>query len=77
MRAVRSVVAHEWLAGLDCVALASDAFFPFRDCIDRASQSGVKYVVQPGGAMRDEVVIEACDEYGMAMAMSGVRLFHH
>jgi phosphoribosylaminoimidazolecarboxamide formyltransferase/IMP cyclohydrolase len=59
------------------VALASDAFFPFRDCIDRASQSGVKYVVQPGGAVRDDVVIEACDEYGMVMAYSGVRLFHH
>ncbi len=68
---------REWLGGLGGVALASDAFFPFRDCIDRASQSGVKYVVQPGGALRDDVVTEACDEYGMVMAMSGVRLFHH
>jgi phosphoribosylaminoimidazolecarboxamide formyltransferase/IMP cyclohydrolase len=68
---------REWLEGLDRVSLASDAFFPFRDCIDRASQSGVKYVVQPGGAIRDDVVTEACDEYGMVMAMSGVRLFHH
>jgi phosphoribosylaminoimidazolecarboxamide formyltransferase/IMP cyclohydrolase len=68
---------REWLDGLQGVALASDAFFPFRDCIDRASQSGVQYVVQPGGAIRDDAVVEACDEYGMAMALSGVRLFHH
>jgi len=68
---------REWLDDLTEVALASDAFFPFRDCIDRASQSGVKYVVQPGGAVRDDVVTEACDEYGMVMAFSGVRLFHH
>jgi phosphoribosylaminoimidazolecarboxamide formyltransferase/IMP cyclohydrolase len=66
-----------WLGGLTGVCLASDAFFPFRDSIDRASQSGVKYVVQPGGSVRDDVVIEACDEYGMLMAFSGVRLFHH
>ncbi|MBN1978645.1 MAG: phosphoribosylaminoimidazolecarboxamide formyltransferase [Anaerolineae bacterium] len=66
-----------WLDGLTGVCLASDAFFPFRDSIDRASQSGVKYVVQPGGSVRDDVVIEACDEYGMVMAFSGVRLFHH
>lgn len=66
-----------WLDGLTGVCLASDAFFPFRDSIDRASQSGVKYVVQPGGSVRDDIVIEACDEYGMVMAFSGVRLFHH
>ena len=66
-----------WLDGLTGVCLASDAFFPFRDSIDRASQSGVKYVVQPGGSVRDDIVIEACDEYGMLMAFSGVRLFHH
>jgi phosphoribosylaminoimidazolecarboxamide formyltransferase/IMP cyclohydrolase len=66
-----------WLDGLTDVCLASDAFFPFRDSIDRASQSGVKYVVQPGGSVRDDVVIQACDEYGMVMAFSGVRLFHH
>jgi len=66
-----------WLDGLTDVCLASDAFFPFRDSIDRASQSGVRYVVQPGGSVRDDVVIEACDEYGMVMAFSGVRLFHH
>jgi phosphoribosylaminoimidazolecarboxamide formyltransferase/IMP cyclohydrolase len=68
---------REWLDGLSGVSLASDAFFPFRDCIDRASRSGVKYVVQPGGAVRDDVVRAACDEYGMVMAMTGVRLFHH
>lgn len=68
---------REWLDGMAGVSLASDAFFPFRDCIDRASQSGVRYVVQPGGSVRDDVVIEACDEYGMVMAFSGVRLFHH
>lgn len=68
---------REWLDGLSGVSLASDAFFPFRDCIDRASQTGVQYVVQPGGSVRDDVVIEACDEYGMVMAFSGVRLFHH
>ena len=68
---------REWLAGLAGVSLASDAFFPFRDCIDRASQSGVRYVVQPGGAVRDDIVTQACDEYGMVMAFSGVRLFHH
>jgi len=66
-----------WLDSLTGVCLASDAFFPFRDSIDRASQSGVKYVVQPGGSVRDDVVIEACDEYEMVMAFSGVRLFHH
>jgi phosphoribosylaminoimidazolecarboxamide formyltransferase/IMP cyclohydrolase len=59
------------------VVLGSDAFFPFRDSIDRASKSGVKYVVQPGGSNRDEDVIAACDEYGMTMVFSGVRLFHH
>lgn len=68
---------REWLGGMSDVSLASDAFFPFRDCIDRASQSGVQYVVQPGGAMRDDVVIGACNEYGMVMTFSDVRLFHH
>jgi phosphoribosylaminoimidazolecarboxamide formyltransferase/IMP cyclohydrolase len=67
----------EWLQGLQGVALGSDAFFPFRDNIDRARQSGVEYVVQPGGSVRDDLVIEACDQYGMVMAFSGVRLFHH
>jgi phosphoribosylaminoimidazolecarboxamide formyltransferase/IMP cyclohydrolase len=68
---------REWLGGLKGVAFASDAFFPFRDSIDRAAQSGVKYVVQPGGSLRDADVIKACDEYGMVMALSEVRLFHH
>jgi len=57
--------------------VASDAFFPFRDSIDRAVKSGVKYVLQPGGSNRDEDVIAACDEYGMTMVFSGLRLFHH
>jgi phosphoribosylaminoimidazolecarboxamide formyltransferase/IMP cyclohydrolase len=66
-----------WLDQFSGVSLGSDAFFPFRDSIDRAAQSGVSYVAQPGGSVRDDVVIEACDEYGMVMAMTGVRLFHH
>ncbi|MEW6404643.1 MAG: phosphoribosylaminoimidazolecarboxamide formyltransferase [Chloroflexota bacterium] len=66
-----------WLDGLTDVVLGSDAFFPFRDSIDRAAKSGVKYVLQPGGSNRDEDVIAACDEYGMTMVFSGIRLFHH
>jgi phosphoribosylaminoimidazolecarboxamide formyltransferase/IMP cyclohydrolase len=66
-----------WLARQSGVSLASDAFFPFRDNIDRASQSSVKYISQPGGSVRDDVVIEAANEYGMVMAMSKLRLFHH
>ena len=66
-----------WLDGLTNVTLGSDAFFPFRDSIDRAARSGVKYVLQPGGSNRDADVIEACDEYDMTMAFSGLRLFHH
>ncbi len=66
-----------WLNQLHGVTLASDAFFPFRDSIDRAVQSGVRYVLQPGGSNRDAEVIAACDEYGMVMVFSGVRLFHH
>ena len=66
-----------WLNGLTGVLLGSDAFFPFRDSIDRAAKSGVKYVIQPGGSNRDEDVIAACDEYGMTMVFSGLRLFHH
>ncbi len=68
---------REWLSNLTGVTLGSDAFFPFRDSIDRAQQSGVSYVAQPGGSIRDDVVIEACDEYGMVMALTGGRLFHH
>jgi phosphoribosylaminoimidazolecarboxamide formyltransferase/IMP cyclohydrolase len=68
---------REWLTLMQGVSLASDAFFPFRDNIDRAQQSGVAFIVQPGGSVRDDIVIEACNEYGMVMAMSGIRLFHH
>jgi phosphoribosylaminoimidazolecarboxamide formyltransferase/IMP cyclohydrolase len=68
---------REWLSRLDSVALGSDAFFPFRDSIDRAAASGVKYVLEPGGSARDDSVIGAANEYGMTMVFSGVRLFHH
>ena len=66
-----------WLGRQQGVSLASDAFFPFRDNVDRAAQSGVKYLSQPGGSVRDDLVIQAADEYGMVMAMSKLRLFHH
>ncbi|WP_333859906.1 phosphoribosylaminoimidazolecarboxamide formyltransferase [Clostridium sp.] len=66
-----------WLSNLSGVCLGSDAFFPFRDNIDRAFQSGVKYIVQPGGSLRDDIVIKACNEYDMIMAFSNIRLFHH
>ncbi|MHB0879060.1 MAG: phosphoribosylaminoimidazolecarboxamide formyltransferase [Anaerolineae bacterium] len=68
---------HSWLSQLRGVTLGSDAFIPFPDTINRAEQSGVEYVMQPGGSMRDEAVIQACDEYGMVMVDTGVRLFHH
>ena len=68
---------QEWIETMKGVSLASDAFFPFRDSIDRAKRTGVEYVVQPGGSTRDQGVIEACDEHGMAMLFTGVRLFHH
>lgn len=67
----------EWIATLHGVTLGSDAFFPFRDSIDRASQTGVSYVIQPGGSNRDEDVIAACDTYNMVMTLTGIRLFHH
>jgi phosphoribosylaminoimidazolecarboxamide formyltransferase/IMP cyclohydrolase len=66
-----------WLQGLKNVTLGSDGFFPFRDNIDRAAKSGVKYVVQPGGSVRDDIVINSCNEYDMVMVMTGIRLFHH
>ncbi len=66
-----------YLAGIHGVSLGSDAFFPFGDNIERAHRSGVSYVAQPGGSVRDDNVIEVCDRYGMAMAFTGVRLFHH
>lgn len=67
----------EWMKGLTDVTLGSDAFFPFADNIERAHRSGVRYVVQPGGSMRDDAVIECCDRYGMVMVFTGIRLFHH
>lgn len=66
-----------WLKNLTGVSLGSDAFFPFRDNIDRAAQSGVKFIVQPGGSIRDDIVVDACNEYDIAMACSSPRLFHH
>jgi len=66
-----------WLSQMDGVALGSDAFFPFNDNIDRAKRSGVKYIAQPGGSVRDNLVIESCNDYGMVMFFSGMRLFHH
>ena len=67
----------EYLAGVRGVSLGSDAFFPFGDNIERAHRSGVSYVAQPGGSIRDDHVIDTCNKYGMAMAFTGVRLFHH
>ena len=66
-----------YLAGIDGVSLGSDAFFPFGDNIERAKKSGVRYVAEPGGSIRDDLVIERADSYGMVMAFTGVRLFHH
>lgn len=66
-----------YLATKDNVALGSDAFFPFSDNIERAYRSGVKYIAEPGGSIRDDVVIECCDKYNMSMAFTGMRLFHH
>lgn len=67
----------QWHKRMTNVALGSDAFFPFEDNIERAARSGVKYVAQPGGSVRDQAVIDCCDSFGMAMAMTGIRLFHH
>lgn len=66
-----------WLDQMKGVALGSDAFFPFGDNIERAHRSGVQYVAQPGGSVRDDNVIEVCDKYGMTMCFTGIRLFHH
>merc|ERR1712151_547881 len=66
-----------FLAELDGVSISSDAFFPFRDSIDHAVKLGVKYVAQPGGSVADEEVISTCDAYGMAMAFTDLRPFHH
>ena len=66
-----------WLDKMENVTLGSDAFFPFGDNIERAKKSGVKYIAEPGGSVRDDLVIETCDKYGMVMAFTGIRLFHH
>ena len=66
-----------WLDRMTGVTLGSDAFFPFADNIERARKSGVRYIAQPGGSVRDDLVIECCDKYDMAMAFTGIRLFHH
>ena len=66
-----------WLDKMDGVALGSDAFFPFSDNVQRAYRSGVRYIAQPGGSVRDDIVIQSCDEYGIVMYFSGMRLFHH
>ena len=67
----------DWIAKLSGVTLGSDAFFPFGDNVERAHQSGVQYIAQPGGSIRDDQVIETADKYGMVMAFTGMRLFHH
>ena len=67
----------EWIAKNSGVSLGSDAFFPFDDNIERARKSGVQYVAQPGGSIRDDNVIETCDKYNMTMCFTGIRLFHH
>ena len=66
-----------WLAQFHDVSLGSDAFFPFDDNIERARRSGVSYIVQPGGSIRDDIVIDCCNKHGIAMAFTGIRLFHH
>ena len=68
---------REWLDQMDGVALGSDAFFPFSDNVQRAYRSGVKYIAQPGGSIRDDLVIESCNDFGITMFFSGMRLFHH
>lgn len=66
-----------WLSQFNDVSLGSDAFFPFDDNIERARRSGVSYIVEPGGSIRDDIVIDCCDKYGITMAFTGIRLFHH
>lgn len=67
----------KWVGKLNEVSLSSDAFFPFRDNVDRAKRSGVTYVAAPSGSAADKVVVEACDELGMILAHTDLRLFHH
>ena len=69
--------ARAYLDSIDGVSLGSDAFFPFSDNIERAYKSGVKYIAEPGGSIRDDAVIDCCNKYGMALAFTGMRLFHH
>ena len=66
-----------WLQTMKGVSIGSDAFFPFGDNIERAHKSGVEFIAQPGGSIRDDNVIETCNKYGIAMAFTGIRLFHH
>ena len=66
-----------WLDAVTGVSLGSDAFFPFGDNIERAHKSGVEFIAQPGGSIRDDNVIDTCNKYGIAMAFTGIRLFHH
>ena len=66
-----------WLATFKGVSVGSDAFFPFGDNIERAHKSGVEFIAQPGGSIRDDNVIDTCNKYGIAMAFTGIRLFHH
>ena len=68
---------REWLDQMTGVTLGSDAFFPFSDNIERAKKSGVTYIAEPGGSVRDDAVIECCNKYQMVMAFTGIRLFHH
>ena len=67
----------EWLKNMKGVTVGSDAFFPFGDNDERARKSGVEYIVQPGGSIRDDNVIETCNKYGITMSFTGIRLFHH
>jgi len=67
----------DWIEGANGISLGSDAFFPFGDNIERAAKSGVKYIAQPGGSIRDDNVIDTCNKYNMVMAFTGIRLFHH
>ena len=67
----------EWLSQMSGVSLGSDAFFPFGDNIERAHRSGVEFIAQPGGSIRDDHVIDTCNKYGITMAFTGIRLFHH
>ena len=66
-----------WIAQMHGVSVGSDAFFPFGDNVERARKSGVEYIAQPGGSIRDDNVIETCNKYGIVMAFTGMRLFHH